>query len=109
MSSIEDSNPTETMDEATLTDKVRQNSTKLQQERQRMQEKMYVSWFNYRLKQTPGSPQIVNLFEDLKDGKYLLALLSALTKQTLKPPDKGNQRIHHLLNLTKVFNESLTL
>lgn len=49
-------------------------------ERQDVQKKTFTKWINSQLSKT-GSPLVNDLFEDLRDGHKLLALLEVLTNQ----------------------------
>jgi len=48
-------------------------------EREDVQKKTFTRWLNARLSVIGTQPIIVDLFEDLRDGKHLLALLEHLT------------------------------
>ncbi|KAI0231468.1 Dystrophin [Lamellibrachia satsuma] len=70
-------------------------------EREDVQKKTFTKWINSQL--TKGSSgQISDLFEDLKDGTKLLALLQILSGQPLKP-EKGRMRLHQLNNINKAL------
>lgn len=49
-------------------------------ERQDVQQKTFTKWINHHLNKAGHEP-IKNLFEDLRDGHKLLALLETLTNQ----------------------------
>ncbi|KAK2181694.1 hypothetical protein NP493_384g04024, partial [Ridgeia piscesae] len=49
-----------------------------------------------------SSGQISDLFEDLKDGTKLLALLQILSGHPMKP-EKGRMRLHQLNNINKAL------
>lgn len=49
-------------------------------ERQDVQQKTFTKWINHHLNKAGHAP-IKNLFEDLRDGHKLLALLETLTNQ----------------------------
>lgn len=49
-------------------------------ERQDVQKKTFTKWINSQLSKT-SSPLVTDLFEDLRDGHKLLALLEILTNK----------------------------
>ncbi|XP_067614346.1 dystrophin, isoforms A/C/F/G/H isoform X3 [Eurosta solidaginis] len=69
-------------------------------ERQDIQKKTFTKWINSHLLKTQCTP-VIDLFEDLRDGHRLLALLSVLTQSQLKP-ERGRMRVHHINNINKV-------
>nr|XP_023662664.1 nesprin-1-like isoform X2 [Paramormyrops kingsleyae] len=73
---------------------------RLQDEQEAVQKRTFTKWINSHLaKRTP--PLVVNdLFEDIKDGVKLLALLEVLSGQKL-PSEQGRQlrRIHWVSNV----------
>ncbi|XP_030080853.1 dystrophin, isoforms A/C/F/G/H isoform X13 [Drosophila hydei] len=74
---------------------------KTMDERQHIQKKTFTKWINSHLSNTQCTP-VNDLFLDLRDGHRLLALLSTLTHNQLKP-EKGRMRVHHINNLNKVL------
>ncbi|XP_011184957.1 dystrophin, isoforms A/C/F/G/H isoform X5 [Zeugodacus cucurbitae] len=70
-------------------------------ERQDIQKKTFTKWINSHLLKTQCTP-VNDLFEDLRDGHRLLALLSVLTQSQLKP-ERGRMRVHHINNINKVI------
>ncbi|XP_069963262.1 dystrophin, isoforms A/C/F/G/H isoform X4 [Bactrocera oleae] len=70
-------------------------------ERQDIQKKTFTKWINSHLLNTQCTP-VNNLFEDLRDGHRLLALLSVLTQSQLKP-ERGRMRVHHINNINKII------
>ncbi|XP_054725121.1 dystrophin, isoforms A/C/F/G/H-like [Anastrepha obliqua] len=70
-------------------------------ERQDIQKKTFTKWINSHLLKTQCTP-VIDLFEDLRDGHRLLALLSILTQSQLKP-ERGRMRVHHINNINKVI------
>ncbi|XP_023158466.1 dystrophin, isoforms A/C/F/G/H isoform X1 [Ceratitis capitata] len=70
-------------------------------ERQDIQKKTFTKWINSHLLKTQCTP-VIDLFEDLRDGHRLLALLSVLTQSQLKP-ERGRMRVHHINNINKVI------
>ena len=75
--------------------------TSLQQKSVVSQERTFKKWINEKLKNRRPVLEVVNLFEDLKDGKILLALLEVLSHKTLpsEPISGVVTRIHSMNNL----------
>ncbi|CRK92206.1 CLUMA_CG005754, isoform A [Clunio marinus] len=71
-------------------------------ERQDVQQKTFTKWINHHLNKAGHEP-ITNLFEDLRDGHKLLALLETLTYQKHKP-ERGRMRVHHISNINKALS-----
>lgn len=70
-------------------------------ERQDIQKKTFTKWINGYLAKS-NTPPINELFEDLRDGHKLLALLEVLTNRTYKR-EKGSMRVHQINNLNKAL------
>ncbi|XP_036335017.1 dystrophin, isoforms A/C/F/G/H [Rhagoletis pomonella] len=70
-------------------------------ERQDIQKKTFTKWINSHLLKAQCTP-VIDLFEDLRDGHRLLALLSILTQSQMKP-ERGRMRVHHINNINKVI------
>ena len=79
--------------------------TSLQQKSVVSQERTFKKWINEKLKNRRPVLEVVNLFEDLKDGKILLALLEVLSHKILpsEPISGVVTRIHSMNNVDKVF------
>ncbi|MFH4982756.1 hypothetical protein AB6A40_009465 [Gnathostoma spinigerum] len=65
------------------------------------QKNTFTKWINYHLRTHSASGEIVDLFEDLKDGVYLCNLIEVLTGEAL-PINRVrvSKRVHHISNLT---------
>ncbi|UJR08743.1 hypothetical protein I4U23_013000 [Adineta vaga] len=72
--------------------------TTLQNEQERVQKKTFTKWVNIYLSIHEPPYYIDDLFEDFKDGTKLIALVEALSGQTL-PVERGNKRAHCLSNV----------
>lgn len=68
---------------------------------QAMQQKSFTRWLNLHLREK----QMVahNIFEDLKSGLLLMALMEKLSGESLPKPSKGRMRVHHMENCQKVL------
>ncbi|KAK3089398.1 hypothetical protein FSP39_003323 [Pinctada imbricata] len=71
----------------------------LKDEQERVQKKTFTNWMNTYLKQK--QMKVENLFEDIKDGVYLLSLLEVLSGESLQM-EKGPRlkRVHHVSNIS---------
>eukprot|EP00057_Strongylocentrotus_purpuratus_P000520 XP_001177876.2 PREDICTED: plectin-like [Strongylocentrotus purpuratus] len=65
-------------------------------ERDKIQKKTFTKWVNKHLKK--AKRQVKDLFEDLKDGTNLIALLEVLGQEKIQR-EKGPLRIHKLQNV----------
>ncbi|CAH0551954.1 unnamed protein product [Brassicogethes aeneus] len=70
-------------------------------ERDAVQKKTFTKWVNKHLKK--ARKNILDLFEDLRDGHNLITLLEVLTGEQL-PREKGQMRFHMLHNIDTVLN-----
>ncbi|XP_077587652.1 nesprin-1 [Stigmatopora nigra] len=73
---------------------------KLQDEQEAVQKRTFTKWINSHLAKHKPPLEVNDLFEDIKDGLKLLALLEVLSGQRL-PCEQGRQlkRIHWLSNI----------
>ncbi|XP_065156452.1 alpha-actinin-4-like [Atheta coriaria] len=71
----------------------------LQEERLHIQKKTFTKWINSILQK--ARMEVVDLFEDLADGKKLHKLLEIITGEKLPKPNKGSLRLHKLENVNK--------
>ncbi|CAH0551956.1 unnamed protein product [Brassicogethes aeneus] len=78
-----------------------ENLTKFKDERDAVQKKTFTKWVNKHLKK--ARKNILDLFEDLRDGHNLITLLEVLTGEQL-PREKGQMRFHMLHNIDTVLN-----
>ncbi|CAM4782634.1 unnamed protein product, partial [Rotaria magnacalcarata] len=69
----------------------------LQNEQERVQKKTFTKWINIYLSLHEPPFFINDLFEDLKDGTKLVALLEVLSGQTI-PIERGTKRAHYVSN-----------
>ncbi|CAF4079785.1 unnamed protein product, partial [Rotaria sp. Silwood2] len=74
----------------------------LQNEQERVQKKTFTKWVNIYLSLHEPPYFISDLFEDLKDGTKLIALLEVLSGQTL-PMERGNKRAHYISNVSNAL------
>jgi len=70
-------------------------------ERESVQKKTFTKWVNSHL--IRADQRIVDLYEDLRDGKKLITLLEILSGEKLPKPTKGKMRIHCLENVDKAL------
>lgn len=76
------------------------------QKRINRQKKVFTNWVNFKLADRDDNILVTNLFEDLKDGHVLYALLEELSGQSLRSLGKmtnGKLRIQHVANMNIVF------
>ncbi|XP_014824436.1 PREDICTED: nesprin-1-like isoform X2 [Poecilia mexicana] len=73
---------------------------KLQDEQEAVQKRTFTKWINSHLAKHKPPLEVNDLFEDIKDGVKLLALLEVLSGQRL-PCEQGRQlkRIHWVSNI----------
>ncbi|XP_041828569.1 nesprin-1-like [Melanotaenia boesemani] len=73
---------------------------KLQDEQEAVQKRTFTKWINSHLAKHKPPLEVNDLFEDIKDGVKLLALLEVLSGQRL-PSEQGRQlkRIHWVSNI----------
>ena len=69
----------------------------LKDERAAVQKKVFTRWMNSQLK-SKGMKPIEDLYVDVRDGKSLIDLMSALTGKNLKA-NTGNLRVHKVENI----------
>ncbi|KAG0021579.1 actinin alpha 2 [Podila clonocystis] len=65
------------------------------------QKTAFMRWVNVQLANTPYTPMTA-IEKDLRDGKRLIGLLEAVSKEPLKP-ERGNMRIHQMANVSKAL------
>ncbi|KAF9022084.1 actinin alpha 2, partial [Haplosporangium bisporale] len=65
------------------------------------QKTAFMRWVNVQLANTPYTPMAA-IEKDLRDGKRLIGLLEAVSKEPLKP-ERGNMRIHQMANVSKAL------
>ncbi|KAF9353084.1 actinin alpha 2 [Mortierella sp. AD094] len=65
------------------------------------QKTTFMRWVNVQLATTTYGP-MSNIERDLRDGKRLVGLIEAVSKEPLKP-ERGNMRIHQMANVSKVI------
>ncbi|XP_050354937.1 dystrophin, isoforms A/C/F/G/H isoform X1 [Nymphalis io] len=75
-------------------------------EREDVQKKTFAKWINSQLAKH-GKPLVEDLFQDLRDGEVLLALLEILTAQQFKR-ERGRMRVHHLNNVNAALRALAT-
>ncbi|XP_065157650.1 spectrin beta chain isoform X3 [Atheta coriaria] len=71
----------------------------LQEERLHIQKKTFTKWINSFLQK--ARMEVVDLFEDLADGKKLLKLLEIISGEKLAKPNQGRMRVHKIENVNK--------
>ncbi|CAG2199466.1 SYNE1 [Mytilus edulis] len=74
----------------------------LANEQERVQKKTFTNWMNSYLKQK--NMKVENLFEDIKDGVYLLSLLEVLSGDKLKMEKGKLKRVHYVSNISTALN-----
>ncbi|CAF1260773.1 unnamed protein product, partial [Adineta ricciae] len=74
----------------------------LQNEQERVQKKTFTKWINIYLSLHEPPYFIKDLYEDIKDGTKLIALLEALSGQTL-PMERGRKRAHFMSNVSNAL------
>jgi len=75
-------------------------------DRIKRQKKVFTNWVNYKLCERDDNIMVTDLFEDIKDGFVMHALLEELSGQSLRPlgkMTKGKLRIQHVANMNIVF------
>ncbi|KAF9331170.1 hypothetical protein BG006_005964 [Podila minutissima] len=65
------------------------------------QKTAFMRWVNVQLANTPYTPMAA-IEKDLRDGKRLIGLLEAVSKEPLKP-ERGNMRIHQMANVSNAL------
>ncbi|RWS15093.1 microtubule-actin cross-linking factor 1-like isoform X28, partial [Dinothrombium tinctorium] len=70
-------------------------------ERDAIQKKTFTKWVNKHL--IKAGKRVVDMFEDLKDGINLIALLEVLSGELL-PRERGRMRVHMLQNVQMALN-----
>ncbi|KAF9430312.1 actinin alpha 2 [Podila epigama] len=65
------------------------------------QKTAFMRWVNVQLANTSYTP-MASIERDLRDGKRLIGLLEAVSKEPLKP-ERGNMRIHQMANVSKAL------
>nr|XP_039257013.1 plectin-like isoform X4 [Styela clava] len=94
--------------EATILNAAERAVIRIADERDKVQKKTFTKWINKHLVKTRR--QVDNLYEDLRDGHNLIALLEVLSGETLPregdymnqmrlPREKGRMRFHRLQNV----------
>ncbi|XP_039981906.1 nesprin-1-like [Xiphias gladius] len=78
---------------------------KLQDEQEAVQKRTFTKWINSHLAKRVPPLMVTDLFEDIKDGVMLLALLEVLSGQKL-PCEQGKKlkRIHWVANIGTALN-----
>ncbi|XP_028808913.1 nesprin-1 isoform X6 [Denticeps clupeoides] len=78
---------------------------RLQDEQEAVQKRTFTKWINSHLAKCTPPLSVADLFEDIKDGVMLLALLEVLSGQKL-PCERGRklQRIHWVANVGTALN-----
>ncbi|KAF9907664.1 actinin alpha 2 [Linnemannia zychae] len=67
------------------------------------QKTAFMRWVNVKLSaNNPTYAPMHSIERDLRDGKRLIALLEAVSKEPLKP-ERGNMRIHQMANVSKAL------
>ncbi|EDO41099.1 predicted protein, partial [Nematostella vectensis] len=66
------------------------------------QKKTFTKWINIQLSRAGNNVRVGDLFNDLKDGTILIALLEVLTGKKIKR-ERGNMRLHHLNNVNNAM------
>ncbi|KAF9126035.1 actinin alpha 2 [Mortierella sp. 14UC] len=67
------------------------------------QKTAFMRWVNVKLStNNPTYVPMHSIERDLRDGKRLIALLEAVSKEPLKP-ERGNMRIHQMANVSKAL------
>ncbi|KAG0275635.1 Alpha-actinin-1 [Linnemannia exigua] len=67
------------------------------------QKTAFMRWVNVQLSaNNPAYVPMTSIERDLRDGKRLIALLEAVSKEPLKP-ERGNMRIHQMANVSKAL------
>ena len=75
---------------------------KLSQELIAIQKKTFTKWVNSHLVKV--NEQIVDLFEDLRDGHLLITLLEIVSgERLLRETTDGDLRLHRLMNMREAF------
>ncbi|XP_028460432.1 nesprin-1-like [Perca flavescens] len=78
---------------------------KLQDEQEAVQKRTFTKWINSHLAKRVPPLVVTDLFEDIKDGVMLLALLEILSGQKLPcEPGKKLKRIHWVTNIGTALN-----
>lgn len=65
-------------------------------ERDEIQKKTFTKWVNKHL--VKAGSRVADLYEDLRSGTNLLALIEVLSQELL-PRERGRMRVHHLNNV----------
>ncbi|KAK1888949.1 Nesprin-1 [Dissostichus eleginoides] len=78
---------------------------RLQDEQEAVQKRTFTKWINSHLAKRVPPLVVTDLFEDIKDGVMLLALLEVLSGQKLPcEPGKKLKRIHWVANIGTALN-----
>ncbi|KAG0317436.1 actinin alpha 2 [Dissophora globulifera] len=67
------------------------------------QKTAFMRWVNVQLATTTTYGPMNSIERDLRDGKRLIGLLEAISKEPLKP-ERGNMRIHQMANVSKAIS-----
>ncbi|XP_048577310.1 dystrophin isoform X2 [Nematostella vectensis] len=90
--------PMEEDESGTFTLKIKSRSD----EHEGTQKKTFTKWINIQLSRAGNNVRVGDLFNDLKDGTILIALLEVLTGKKIKR-ERGNMRLHHLNNVNNAM------